>query len=163
MGKKDLENKRAIETTKLLNNTYKRHDNNIIQNKKLALIIDYIINSLERGDVYEEDFEVFTYAFNTSVLITAGNEKTNNELVIMGQFIIDILKFPVVEADCLIVLLREFQKRLLGAQSGHAVVNEKIEQFAKIQILSNKDILLPETVVPEVSNFFKEDNEEKSA
>lgn len=161
LAKKDLEHKRAIETTKLLNNTFARHDNNIIANKQLALIIDDFINELERGEIYEEDFEVFTYFFNTSVLITAGNESTNRELVTIAQYIIDILKFPLIETDCLVVLLREFQKRLLSAQSGHAIINEKIEQYAKIQILSNKDILIPETVVPEVQNFFNKKKENK--
>jgi hypothetical protein len=161
LAKKDLEHKRAIETTKLLNNTFARHDNNIIANKQLALIIDDFINELERGEIYEEDFEVFTYFFNTSVLITAGNESTNRELVTIAQYIIDILKFPLIETDCLVVLLREFQKRLISAQSGHAIVNEKIEQYAKIQILSNKDILIPETVVPEVQNFFNKKKKKK--
>jgi len=160
--KKNLEHTRAIETTKLINNTYKRHDNNVIQNKRLALIIDNFINALERGDIYEEDFEVFTYFFNTSVLITAGNENTNRDLVEMGQYIFDILKFPVIDAECLVSLLREFQKHLLSAQSGHAIINEKIEQFAKIQILSKKDILTPETVIPEVQNFFAKNQKNKN-
>jgi hypothetical protein len=163
-SKKNLEHARVVETTRLINNTFRRHDNNIMQNKRLASVIDDFINSLERGDIYEEDFEVFTHYFNTSVLITAGNQKTNEDLVEMAEFFYDVLKFPVIDADCLVDLLREFQKRLIRAQSGHAVINEKIEQFAKIQVLSNKEILMPETVIPEVQEFFskkEKNNDEK--
>lgn len=148
MPREDLEYTRAISAAKLLNNTFRRHDSNIEANIEVAINLDQFINQLERGEIYEKDYEAFTNYFNKAILYTAGNEATNKDLEECGEMIIGLLQFPVVDPDLLVVLFREFQKRLLNAHHGHATIGEQIEQFAKIQILANKEIMVPETILP---------------
>lgn len=125
----------------------------IVENIQIAIDLDQFINKLQRGDIYEDHYEEFTNFFNKAILFTAGNEETNKDLEEVSEMIISLLQLPVIDPELLIVLLQEFQKRLLNAHHGHATVNEHIEQYAKIQILSNKEILTSETL--SVSKFKK--------